>query len=125
VQGNPANTGDPNRPNLVGDPKLGRDERTLDRFFNIAAFAPNAQFTYGNAGRNILEQPGLVSTDFATFKNFRFTERVDAQFRFEAFNFFNTPQFDAPNSELLNINFGRITAASRPRNLQFGLKIRF
>jgi hypothetical protein len=125
VQGNPANTGDPNRPNLVGNARLSHDERTLDRFFNTAAFVPNAPFTYGNAGRNILEQPGRVNFDFAAFKNFAVTERVGAQLRFEGFNFFNTPAFGAPNSELLNINFGRITSAARPRNLQFGLKIRF
>jgi hypothetical protein len=125
VQGNPANTGDPNRPNIVGNPLLDANERTLDRFFNTAAFVPNAPFTYGNAARNVLEQPGSVNFDFAAFKRFRITERVGAQFRFEAFNFFNTPQFDAPNSELLNINFGQITAASRPRNLQFGLKFTF
>jgi hypothetical protein len=125
VQGNPANTGDPNRPNVVGNPILSSGERTLDRFFNTAAFVPNPAFTYGNAARNVLEQPGTANVDFAAFKHFRITERAGLQFRFEAFNFFNTPQFDAPNSELLNINFGRITAASRSRNLQFGLKFIF
>ncbi|MBL8176621.1 MAG: TonB-dependent receptor [Bryobacterales bacterium] len=125
VRGDQANTGDPNRPNVVGDWHIGRDERTLDRFFNTAAFVPNAQFTYGNAARNLLEQPGLVNVDFASFKRFRLTERFQLQFRLEAFNLFNTPKFDAPSSEVGNVNFGRITAAGRSRNLQFGLKLLF
>lgn len=125
VLGDPANTGDTNRPNVVGDWRLSRAERTLDRFFNTSAFVPNPAFTYGNAGRNILEQPGLVNFDFATFKRFTLTERLAMQFRFEAFNFFNTPYFAAPNSQVGNINFGRITGAGRPRNLQFGLKLIF
>ncbi|MBS1828218.1 MAG: carboxypeptidase regulatory-like domain-containing protein [Acidobacteria bacterium] len=125
VRGDQANTGDPNRPNVVGDWHLSRDARTLDRFFNTAAFVPNAQFTYGNAARNLLEQPGLVNVDFASFKRFQVTERIHTQFRFEAFNLFNTPNFGAPTSEVGNVNFGRITGAGRSRNLQFGLKVIF
>ncbi|MBM3727030.1 MAG: TonB-dependent receptor [Acidobacteria bacterium] len=125
VRGDNANTGDPNRPNIIGDWRLARGERTLNRFFNTAAFAPNAPLTYGNAARNVLEQPGLVNFDFASFKRFALTERVNAQFRFEAFNLFNTPSFGAPSSEVGNVNFGRITTAGRARNLQFGLKIIF
>lgn len=125
VVGDPANTGDPNRPNVVGDWRLSRSERTLDRFFNTSAFEVNAPFTYGNAGRNLLEQPGMVNFDFATYKRFLLTEQVALQFRFEAFNFFNTPAFGAPNAQVGNINFGRITGAGRPRNLQFGLKLVF
>jgi len=125
VRGDNANTGDPNRPNLIGDWRLDRSSRTLDRFFNGAAFAPNAPFTYGNAARNLLEQPGLVNFDFASFKRFAVTERVHLQFRFEAFNLFNTPKFGPPNSEVGNVNFGRITGAGRARNLQFGLKVIF
>ncbi len=125
VRGDNANTGDPNRPNLIGNWRLDRSVRTLDRFFNPAAFEPNAPFTYGNAARNILEQPGLVNFDFASFKRFTLTERIAMQFRFEAFNLFNTPSFGAPNSEVGNVNFGRITGAGRARNLQFGVKVIF
>jgi hypothetical protein len=63
VNGNPANTGGTNRPNVVGEPNLSREERTLDRFFNTSAFAPNAPYTFGNAGRNILIGPGMVNFD--------------------------------------------------------------
>jgi hypothetical protein len=97
----------------------------LDRYFNTAAFVPNDPFTYGNAGRNILIGPGTVNFDFAIFKRFSITERVTTQFRFEGFNFFNTPHFGNPNLEVGNNNFGRITGAGRPRNLQFGLKFIF
>ena len=125
VRGDPANTGDTNRPNVAGEWRLGRSRRTLDGFFNTSAFAPNDPYTYGNAGRNVLEDPGLVNFDFAAFKRFALTERFHMQFRFEAFNLFNTPHFGSPNAEVGNINFGRITGAGRPRNLQFGLKLLF
>jgi hypothetical protein len=125
VQGDPANTGDPNRPNVVGDWRLSRSERTLQRFFNTSAFVRNDPFTYGNAGRNLMQTPGVVNFDFATFKRFVLTEKFALQFRFEAFNFFNTPAFGAPNSQVGNINFGQINSAGRPRNLQFGLKLIF
>lgn len=125
VQGDPASTGDPNRPDVVGDWRLSRSERTLDRFFNTGAFMRNAPFTYGNAGRNLLQTPGSVNFDFATFKRFAVTEKLALQFRFEAFNFFNTPSFGVPNTQVGNINFGTISSAGRPRNLQFGLKLVF
>src|SRR5205814_1102065 len=57
TQGNNANVDEPNRPNVVGDWHLDRSQRSLQQFFNTAAFAPNALYQYGNAGRNILRQP--------------------------------------------------------------------
>lgn len=97
----------------------------MDRFFNTAAFVPNDPYTFGNAGRNILVGPGMVNFDFAVFKRFSITEGLAAQFHFEGFNFFNTPQFGNPNLEVGNRNFGQITSAGRPRDLQFGLKFIF
>jgi len=127
VRGNPANTGQLNRPNVVAgqDPKLSSDVRDPQRWFNTNAFVPNNEFEYGNAGRNILLGPGLFNWDFALYKQFKVTESKFFQFRFEAFNFTNTPNFGFPNSEVGNNNFGRITGAGRPRNLQGGLKFIF
>jgi hypothetical protein len=125
VQGNPSNTGGPDRPNVLGDWKLDSGQRAIDRWFDPAAFGRNAQFTFGNAGRNLIEAPGLVNFDFAVYKQFPVTEGRFFQFRFEAFNFFNTPYFNPPNTQFGNANFAVIAGAGRPRNLQFGLKFVF
>ena len=124
VQGNPANTGTytvVQRPDVVGDPHQG--DRTLQRDFNTAAFARPANFTYGSAGRNILRGRPQFNWDFSALKNFHIAERLQAQFRFEAFTFTNTPRFGAPGNVVGTANFGVITSANTPRNLQFGLKL--
>ncbi|MBK7931451.1 MAG: TonB-dependent receptor [Bryobacterales bacterium] len=124
VSGNPANTGTigiVNRPNVVGDPNSG--ERTLQSDFNTAAFVPNAQYTTGNLGRNTMRQRSFFGWDFSAMKNFRLHERATLQFRFEAFQFTNTPRFGQAGNALGTANFGTITGADTPRNLQFGLKL--
>jgi len=50
----------------------------------------------GNAGRNELMGPGLVNLDFSLLKNITLTEAVHMQFRVEAFNVLNRPNFAAP-----------------------------
>lgn len=124
VQGNAANTGTReivNRPNLVGDPKAG--ERTLDRDFNTAAFAPNAQYQIGNVGRNTMRERSEFNWDFSAMKDFRLAERLRLQFRFEAFHFTNTPRFGTPGAVVGTNAFGVISGAGTPRNLQFGMKL--
>jgi hypothetical protein len=125
VNGDPANTGELNRPDVVGNPLLGSGERTVDRWFNTAAFVANRPYTFGNAGRNILFRPGTTNVDFATYRRFRITESKNVQFRFEAFNLSNTPPLAPPVTALGDRNFGRITSAGRPRNIQMGLKFVF
>ncbi len=127
VRGNPLNNGNFSRPNVVAgaDPHLARGARDPERWFNTDAFVPNDEYEYGNAGRNVLLGPGLANWDFAVYKRFAISESHSFQFRFESFNFTNTPVFGFPNSEVGNNNFGRITGAGRPRNLQLGLKYIF
>jgi len=124
VQGNPSNASTFTRPNVVAGQtwRLPREERTLERWFNTDAFVSPPKYQFGNAGRNIIIRPGRVNFDLAIYKMFRFTERYRLQFRFETFNAFNTPPIGTPNLQVRNKNFGRITSAGRPRNLQFGLK---
>ena len=115
--------GNNDRPNLVGNPELS--DPTPDRWFNTNAFAFSAPGTFGNAGRNILDGPGYQSFNMALVKNTHFTETVNLQFRAEAFNFFNHPNFNLPDNFLGSPSFGRISSARDPRHIQFGLKLLF
>jgi hypothetical protein len=116
------------RPNLVGNPNLpgGRSRgQEVQEYFNTTAFVPNAIGQFGNTGRNILIGPGYADVDFGLFKNIPVTERLSLQFRTEAFNLFNRPNFDAPVSTLSSPGFGQIQTAEPAREFQFALKLIF
>ena len=53
---------------------------------------------YGNNGRNIFRAPFQTRFDFSVFKAFKLTERFNLKFQADAFNIFNQPSFDTPNS---------------------------
>jgi len=61
---------------------------------------------FGNLGRNTFVGDRIEAFDFSLFKNFRITERVALQYRFQMFNAFNHPTFGIPNSIVLD-NAGR------------------
>jgi hypothetical protein len=111
------------RPNVIGDPDLS--ERTPERWFNTAAFAIPPAGRFGNAGRNILEGPGYQTVNASLIKNTSLSERFNLQFRAEAFNLFNHPNFNLPDNFLGSPTFGQITSAREPRHIQFGLKLLF
>ncbi len=125
------------RPDLIGQPQINPgnprcyivDPRNAACGGGTAAFAlvPTGDLRYGSAGRNILSGPGFKSWDISLSKNNRFSERFNLQFRAEFFNAFNNVNFGQP-SRLYNVTspaFGTITTASRPREVQFGLKLEF
>ena len=111
------------RPDVVGDP--GGGTSTPERFFNTAAFATAAPERFGNAGRNILTGPGLATLDVAVVRTFRFSEAVAVDFRTEAFNLANRPNFDLPNRISDQPGFGSIPSARSARQIQFGLRLRY
>jgi hypothetical protein len=115
--------GNNDRPNLVGNPELSNS--TTTQWFNTAAFAFPAPGTFGNAGRNILDGPGFQNVNVSLMKNTALSERLNLQFRAEAFNLFNHPNFNLPDNFLGSPTFGRITSARDPRHIQFGLKLLF
>ena len=137
ASGDPANTGNDSsgRAQLVPgqNPVLPASKRSLDQWFNTAAYAPPALYTFGNAGRNTLDGPGLVDVDFSVIKNFTFTEGRMLQFRSEFFNMTNTQHFglnsqggvQAPNRTVNGAGFGRIAATGPARQIQLALKLIF
>jgi hypothetical protein len=127
VIGDPANTGTfGQRPNLSGNPNLPDGERTVDRWFDTSVFSRPAPFTFGNAGRDIVDSDGVSNFDLSLIKVFKITERQSIQFRAEFFNAFNHPTFGAPGTGLGSRSFGAITSqVNDPRDIQFGLKYLF
>jgi len=118
--------GNINRPNITGTPTIfgavGRNALWLD----VSKFSAPATATFGNVGRNILTGPGLANLDLSIFRKFAVTERVKAEFRFESFNFTNTPHFNNPGTVFGNPDFGQVTTAlADQRLIQFGLKLSF
>jgi hypothetical protein len=101
---------------------------TPQKFWNSAAFDttnPNLYYQIGNTGINTLLTPHTRNWDFSAVKNFIFRERHTIQFRFEAFNFSNHPNWATPSTNLLTSTFGVITSAYPMRQLQFALKYSF
>ena len=124
-----ANTGNFNgvqRPNLVGNPTRSSGVDPVAQFFNTAAFTLPAQFTFGNLGRNTMIGPAYRNWDVGLFKNTKLVRESVLQFRAEAFNLTNTPQFGTPGNTFNTPAFGQISStAGSSRKLQFGLKLMF
>ena len=115
------------RPNATGQAtQLSRGSRNVFRWFNTGAYVQQPDFTFGNIGRNTVIGPGIVEWDFSTLKDFHFTEARFLQFRFEAFNFLNHPNWGDPDTYLLDGTFGQINyTRTAMRQLQLSLKLVF
>ncbi len=121
-------TGGANRPNVVPGVKDSVPHQTLAQWFNTAAFTSPAPYTFGNVSRTLPDvlSPGLVNVDLSVLRAFSIMERYRLQFRAEAFNLNNTPQFAGPGNSITSGTFGAITATlNQPRVFQFALRIDF
>ena len=111
-----------------------RSQRNADRWFDTNAFIaltntpgqlgffPNQ--IYGNSGVGIVRGPGSQNLDFNLAKDFRLTERFNAQFRAEFFNALNRTNFGVPGVTI-GAGFGQIVSAADARIIQFAMKLRF
>jgi outer membrane receptor protein involved in Fe transport len=119
------NTGSADRPNMIADPNLPGNQRTLTRWFNTAAFEAQPLNTLGNAPSSIVRGPGLMTIDLSFFKDFVPWQGTRLQLRLEAFNVTNRANFDNLGVALGASNFGAIDSAGPARNVQLALKFLF
>lgn len=143
-------------PDVVrGLPSPGNNSRSFGPLIgNPSQFVAPRGLTFGNAGRNFLNNPGRMNFDVSLLKHFKVRESGDLEFRAETFNIFNQTQFriydpDNPGSSGNNIiscyagplysagfkgsgadcvtgaSFLHPLNAHRPRTIQFGLKLAF
>lgn len=126
----PLNSGGQDRPDQIRDARLGN--KSLTRFFDTSAFAPQPLGTIGTTQRNSLFGPNFRHVDLSIFKDFPVTETVKVQFRAESFNISNTPNFYIGNgssgASFGNPAFGNVSQTDpnyTPREFQFAFKVHF
>ena len=100
-------------------------DKTLNNWFNPAAFAQPAIGTYGNSGNNAYLGPGSRTIDLALVRLFRLANSQRIEARVEAFNALNWLRPGNPNTTLSSATFGQILTAADSRIMQFGLKYQF
>ena len=135
------------RPDIVGDPHASVQSNVPTvrgpLLRNPGAYAIPTGLTFGDVGRNTLENPGRINFDFGLFKRFSFGERYALDFRWENFNLFNHTQYyitgpDGNNNSMdcavgtagdpsciAASNFLHASGAHLPRRMQFGLRFQF
>jgi hypothetical protein len=104
------NSSSPERPNILPGVSLTPTSgSTISDWINLAAFSVPAAGTWGDAPRNAVRGPGAWQEDLSLEKRFVVNERLNFQFRAEAFNIFNHPEFSAPQADISSTsNFGQI-----------------
>jgi len=111
-------------PDLLHDPNHG--PKTVEQFFDTSAFAVPAPFAFGNEGIGSVYGPSLTDMDLSLIKNTSIRERMNLQFRFEAFNALNHPILGAPSTTFGTPLFGQVTGTRLDnREIQFALRFIF
>lgn len=139
-------SGTGSRPDIVGDPNAAAPSGAQGSapgplFYNPAAFVAPRGLTFGDAGRNLMRNPGRTNVDMGMFKSFQITEHQTIQLRVEGFNVFNHTQWTGLNGGVScyggsnnsagdpsctsSSNFLHPSGAHLGRILQFGLKYAF
>ncbi len=113
------------RADVIRDPNLPGDRRTLSQWFDTGAFQQPAQFRFGNQGVNIVRSDGIVNFDFSVLRNFPLGEPRKLQFRGEFFNAFNHTNFGIPGRTFGGPGFGVVSGSGPARRIQLGLRMTF
>lgn len=119
-----ANAGNTSWPNRVCNGNISNP--TVTQWFNTSCFVTPTQYTFGNEGRNVLTGPGRDNMDLVLHRVFKLRERASLEFRAEAYNLFNHPQFQFPGATIGTSTAGVIGATAVPnRELQMAVRVVF
>lgn len=125
VDGQPLYLSDPNAP---GGSRI-----------NPGAFSPAPEGVQGNLGRNVVNGLSSAQVDLAIRRTFNIKERLNLQFRAEAFNLLNHANFGTYYNQLIDPSFGLASMTLNgqlgglnplyqvggPRSMQLALKLQF
>ena len=116
-----------NQPDATGISPIPANRSTA-QFWNISNQRHQSELSFRpcNMGRNTLLRPGTRQADLSLAKNILLHESHTLNFRLEAFNSTNHPNWNAPSSDARSpATFGVITGARTMRQMQLALKYTF
>ena len=116
------------RPNIVAKPYLPGAQRTLNNYFNTAAFAAPAPLTFGNSSKTPnIQGPAWFNLDANLHRDIAlpFSDTTRLELRGECFNCFNHANFLPPSGLFGSTTFGQINTAQPARSLQVAAKLWF
>jgi carboxypeptidase family protein len=125
-----------NRPDVTGPvtAKIVNGQGVVTGNFSLPPVTGTSFTRPGDLARNAIYGPGLHAWDSGIMKDFRLTERFRAQFRVDAFNLFNHPQFQNGSFNTgINLAGGSATMTTQgaqvrqfsERQMQFAFRLTF
>ncbi len=112
------------RPDLAAGQPIEISNHGIQQWFNTQAFTrPGGPF--GDAGRNIIIGPGIISVNMALSKTIQMKEMQSLELRLSANNAFNHPNFSSIDTTLGSPTFGQVVAAGAMRTAQITARYRF
>ncbi|MCI0720515.1 MAG: TonB-dependent receptor [Acidobacteria bacterium] len=92
------------RPDLLRDPNLAKSQRTIDRFFDTAAFATPPVGRFGTSAKHVIKGPGINVFNASLSKTIPLDDK-GSRLRLElmARNLFNHPNYSNPNTDISSV----------------------
>ena len=113
------------RPDLVPGQSVRLANHSIAAWFNTAAFAVPPTGQFGDARRNSIIGPGSKVFDMAFSKIFPMKESRLLEFRAQATNIFNIPNYSSIDTNFSSLTFGRVTAVGAMRQFTITARFRF
>ena len=113
------------RPDVVPGQSIQLSHPSISEWFNTAAFIAAPAGQYGNARRNSIIGPGSKVFDMALTKVIPLNESRVLEFRAQATNVFNIPNYSSIDTSVTSLTFGRVTAVGGMRQITMTARFRF
>jgi trimeric autotransporter adhesin len=115
------------RPDIIGNPNLPSSQQTINRFFNVSAFALPAVGHFGNASRGSIVGPSYFNVNLAIERRMHFGPdgKYMFEFRWETQNLTNAVTFDNVITVVDASDAGLVTGAKGMRTMDLFLRLHF
>lgn len=113
------------RPDQVPGQSISVSNPSVAEWFNTAAFAAPSSCAYGDARRNSIIGPPTHVIDMAFTKVIPLKESRVLEFRAQATNVFNIPNYSSIDTSVTSPTFGRVTSVGAMRQITMTARFRF